>query len=107
MRFLCKVVVLNFLFFSGMLIGNGGLCQAQNLRKAESYFSSFEYANAIPVYEKILQKKKDTMVMIHLAHAYRMTHEYEKAEKMYKELAQIFDKNPDYHFLYAKMLKIN
>ena len=57
------------------------------MKKADKHFSKYNYAKAIPVYEKIAKSKSPDkqLAMIKLADCYRILNNYTKAESYYAQ----------------------
>jgi len=78
------------------------------LRKANRFYDSFEYALALAQYEKVAPKKEPALEMAErMAHAYRLTDNTARAEEWYAKVLQFPKANPENIFYYAKMLRTN
>ena len=56
------------------------------IRRADRMFHRFDYAKAIPLYEKHIEKNPlDLDAQEKLAHCYRFVKDYENAEKWYRQ----------------------
>ncbi len=101
-RHIYRIVFLIVAFFIG------GQLFSQ-LKRADEYFKYFEYAKAIPLYEKSLKKidAKDTLHLIRLGVSYMRTNEYVKAEKIFEELVKIKGVNPNCYLYYGEVLHVN
>src|SRR4051812_49293098 len=86
------------------------LMHAQNvhLLKGNEYFDRYAYSEAIPEYEKALEKNPEmTAAKIKLAACYRLTANSDKAEFWYGEIVKSPDSKPEYVLLYAQSLMNN
>lgn len=83
--------------------------QSKLLQKANEYFDSYSYAEAIPLYEKHLKKNTvDVDGIKNLADSYFFTGNFSKAEIWYEKLMlyrENVDNIEDYIFRYAQSLK--
>ncbi|QQR98723.1 MAG: OmpA family protein [Sphingobacteriales bacterium] len=89
----------------GGIIGETWMGGAKN---AEKLYGKLAYHDAIPLYNKLLKKKKtkdDPNLMAHLADAYRWTGNYEKAAEWYTKANTIGGIPDDYKLLEAQMLQ--
>jgi outer membrane protein OmpA-like peptidoglycan-associated protein/tetratricopeptide (TPR) repeat protein len=79
------------------------------LKQANDYYKNFEYAKAIPGYEKMEEKTKHHKkeVAEKLANSYRMTNNYQNAEEKYDKLLTMKNINPVNHLYYGEILKSN
>ena len=79
------------------------------LKQANNYYDNYSYAKAIPKYEKLTTKTKHHKkeVAEKLANSYRMTNEYNDAEKSYNRLLAMDNINPVNHLYYGEILKSN
>ncbi len=79
------------------------------LKQANDYYKNFEYAKAIPGYEKMEEKTKHHKkeVAEKLANSYRMTNSYQDAEEKYDKLLAMKNINPVNHLYYGEILKNN
>ena len=76
-------------------------------KRAESYFASMQYEEAIPFYLKAIKKGQDSALVVHLAESYRLIHDYENAELFYKKAAELFPNNAEVQVKYGQALKSN
>jgi len=74
--------------------------------KADKYYSTLNYAKAIPFYEVLAkQPQPEPTILIKLAHCYRMVNNNEKALSNYQKLLMTTSNvNPIYKYYYAKAL---
>ncbi|MBI3511488.1 MAG: OmpA family protein [Bacteroidetes bacterium] len=78
------------------------------INRGENYYSTGEFARAIPFFERGLKKKSDADAMEHLANCYRITKNYQKAEEWYaKTVAANPNCNPVVFYYYSLMLRNN
>lgn len=91
---------------AGIVLVSG--CATYYYEHANNNFDKFHYNKAIVQYKKSLSKKiyiPDAQVQ--LAHAYRLTNNFQLAEDEYAQLVTAPDCDPVNQFYYAKMLMIN
>lgn len=62
-----------------------GLSQKSLLSQAEKLFQEKRYNEAIPLYDKVYEKKKDRQVLLKLADANYLNENYPRAQKYYAE----------------------
>jgi len=85
-------------------------CQSdgQILSKADKYFNSFAYGNAVVLYEVLWKRDSlDRYLTRQLAISYRMMNNTDKMEKYYSKLTKLTDIQPDDYYYYAKALQSN
>ena len=74
-------------FILAILIGLGYNTFSQSVKKADKRVTFYQYAIAVPILEKIIEKdkegKEDAMLM--LADCYRLMNNEEKAAELYKK----------------------
>ena len=75
------------------------------LKKAESYYTSYQYALAAESFEKAYEKKPTEEVAFKLSECYRLTNQYQKAVQYYKELSNLAPERSYYYLNYALTLK--
>ena len=88
----------------------GGLTvkgQSGALEKANQLYDHMAYADAIPIYEKILKKKMVPEALEKLADSYRLIRDYEQAQNWYARLVNLNDVEPMAYYHYAQMLMSN
>jgi len=91
-----------------VLAGMAATAQQAHLQKGDEFYNRLAYSEAIPEYEKVLEKYPDlTAVKIKLADCYRMTGASEKAERWYGQIAESADAKPVYTFYYVQALMNN
>lgn len=79
------------------------------MKKAEKYFSKFNYAKAIPSYEKVVKAKSidKQAAMIKLADCYRILNDYSKAESYYSQAISLGNVPAEVNYNYGNVLKSN
>ncbi len=79
------------------------------LKQANDYYKTYNYAKAIPKYERIEERTKHHKkeVAEKLANSYRMTNNYNEAEGKYAKLLAMNNINPVNHLYYGEILKSN
>lgn len=83
-------------------------CMAQ-MKKAEKHFSNYNYAKAIPVYEKVAKRNSpdQQQAMIKLADCYRILNNYAEAESYYAKAIGIGKVPAEVNYNYGNVLKSN
>lgn len=80
--------------------------QASNRDKAYTYLYEYQYARAIPLLLKLVDRKNPRLEdMEHLAESYYWTNDYEQAVNWYTRVVGHPDSSPENLLLYAKSLK--
>ena len=84
-----------------------GYSQEVKLKKANSNYENFQYADAIKTYEKVAQKgHKSVELYSKLGDSYYFQSKLKEAHKWYNELFSLKKKlNSEYYFRYAQTLK--
>ena len=79
------------------------------MKKAEKHFANFNYANAIPAYEKVAKGNSNDKqtAMIKLADCYRILNNYSKAEAYYAQAITIGKVPAIVNYNYGNILKSN
>jgi len=77
------------------------------IKKAERYFGSLQYEEAIPLYLKAMKKGQDSAAVVNLAESYRLIQDYANAELYYKKAAELFPNNAEVQLRYGQALKSN
>ena len=79
------------------------------MKKAEKHFSNFNYAKAIPAFEKVAKGKSidKQNAMIKLADCYRILNDYSKAEVYYAQAISIGKVPTIVNYNYGNVLKSN
>lgn len=79
------------------------------MKKAEKQFSKFNYAKAIPAYEKVAKGKSADKqnAMIKLADCYRILNNYSKAESYYSQALSLGKVPAEVNYNYGNVLKSN
>ena len=75
--------------------------------KAEKLYQSLAYHEAIPLYEKYLEKHDSSRAMSHLGDCYRLTSKYDKAEYWYSKTLSKGETDPKYKLYLAQMQQVN
>ncbi len=83
----------------------GSLLEAQNLRRADTYFEDGAYDKAIEEYEAALKKEHDFRARLRLARSYRMVGELEKSVENYTQVVTDSASLPVHKFELGKVLK--
>jgi tetratricopeptide (TPR) repeat protein len=89
-----------------LLVSFVGVAQ---MKKAEMQFSKYNYAKAIPSYEKVAKGKSadKQAAMIKLADCYRILNNYSKAESYYAQAISIGKVPAEVNYNYGNVLKSN
>ena len=79
------------------------------MKKAEKHFSKFNYAKAIPAYEKVSKGKSNDkqVALIKLADCYRILNNYTKAESYYAQALSMGKVPTEVNYNYGNVLKSN
>ena len=95
-----------YLFIASMILGLGML-QAQDLKRAKTYFERAFYSDAIPLYEELVKNNRSKEVVQNLADSYYNTYQLPRAAKWYAYLTEVYGENlsEDYFFKYSQTLK--
>jgi len=101
MRYLTYIII--FVFQISVLLP----LNAQNINKASKRANGYEYAEAIPILEKIIEKNKKDKdeAVVMLADCYRMVNEDEKAAKYYALALNQDSPDPMVYFNYGQTLR--
>ena len=90
-----------------ILIGTATHTNAQSVKKADKRVTFYEYAVAIPMLEKIIEKngegKEEAMVM--LADCYRSVNNEQKATELYAQIIEFDTIDPINHYYYGQTLR--
>ncbi len=99
-----KINIYIYIFFVLLLV----LGVAQ-MKKAEKHFSKFNYAKAIPAYEKVSKGKSNDkqVALIKLADCYRILNNYTKAESYYAQALSMGKVPTEVNYNYGNVLKSN
>jgi len=97
---------------TGLLIGGSMLAHAQEQpslrRRAQEMFDRYEYANAIPLFARLVDGKKPrTSDLERLAECYYLLNGYEPAETWYARVVQTKDFKEESLWHYAEVLRKN
>lgn len=90
-----------------LFLWGGAICLFAQLNKANKFYENYNYANAIPLYEKIVKKKNNPVAIQNLANCYRVTKNYVKAEELFARAVQLENIDPINYFYYGEVLKSN
>ncbi len=95
-----------FLIVGAVLFPLSGNAQT---RKADRHYLLYEYALAIPLYEKIVEKERRGYeeAIPKLADCYRQINEFEKAEEWYAKAVKLSDVAPLTYYYYGQVLRVN
>lgn len=88
----------------------GGGTQAPEIggySKAEKLYNALAYHEAIPLFEKYLEKHDSARAMAHLGDCYRLTSRYDKAEYWYNKAVSKGDVESKYKLYLAQMQQVN
>ncbi len=77
------------------------------VKRADKYYSNYDYAKAIQLYKKAVKKKENPEALEKLANSYRLTKNYPEAELAYSQLMKQSNIAPINHFYYGMVLKNN
>lgn len=81
--------------------------QTPDLQRAKILFERTFYSEAIPLYEKVIQRNRTIEVVKNLADCYYFTNDYENAQRQYRFLMTRFKTGleEEYYFRYSQTLK--
>lgn len=98
----------NYIHITSLLILVSVVGLAQ-MKKAEKHFSKYNYAKAIPAYEKVAKGKSADRqtAMIKLADCYRILNNYSQAENYYSQALSIGKVPAEVNYNYGNVLKSN
>src|SRR3989344_3960287 len=91
-----------------LILGTFVLLGQKNSAKGDKYFYQNQFTEAINYYQldvKSRDKKVAEYAMLRLADCYRISGEFELAEKAYQKLLKKFKKNPTSYLNYGLALK--
>jgi outer membrane protein OmpA-like peptidoglycan-associated protein/tetratricopeptide (TPR) repeat protein len=95
------------ILFLAILMGVTNQINAQSVKKADKRVTFYEYAVAIPMLEKIIEKngegKEEAMVM--LADCYRSVNNEQKATELYAQIMEFDHIDPINHYYYGQTLR--
>ena len=100
------------LFFSVVLLCMSGVAVSQeqpSLRdRADELYRRYEYANAVPLYLKLADKRKPRLADLEkLADSYRQMKDYEAAENWYARMVAQEESPAENRITYGEVLKAN
>jgi outer membrane protein OmpA-like peptidoglycan-associated protein/tetratricopeptide (TPR) repeat protein len=98
----------NIIYFTSVLMLLSLIGVAQ-MKKAEMQFSKYNYAKAIPAYEKVAKgtSSDKQAAMIKLADCYRILNNYTKAESYYAQAISLGKVPVEVNYNYGNVLKSN
>lgn len=98
----------SFLLFAILLLGSPlAFAQKQLLQKADKLYKNKSFAQAIPVYEELLEEKRNLTAQTKLANCYRMTNQINEAERILEKVVQHERANSNAFFYYGEVLMSN
>jgi outer membrane protein OmpA-like peptidoglycan-associated protein len=82
--------------------------QKKEMKEAEQYFNSYEYALALESYKKLMERKEpDVQLLERIADSYRLMNNSKEAEFWYAQAAGFADASPVSIYHYAEAAKRN
>ena len=80
---------------------------SQSVKKADKRVTFYQYAIAVPILEKIIEKDKDGKedAMLMLADCYRLMNNEEKAAELYAQIIEFDSIDPINHYYYGQALR--
>lgn len=95
-----------------VLVGFFGIAASQeqlsHQERADKLFYEYQYANAIPIYLKLVDSKKPELADLeHLAACYFKINDYKNAELWYAKVIEQPESAPENYLRYADVLKAN
>lgn len=84
--------------------GNISFAQSDDLILANKLYEKFSYSKAIPLYEKVIEKKSSLQALERVADCYRRINDYRNAEKWYEKVVADTSCGVQQHLLYAQVL---
>ena len=95
-----------YLFIVIIVTGTVAL-QAQDAKRAKTYFDRAFYMDAIPLYVELVKNNRSKETVQNLADSYYNTYQLPKAAKWYSYLTSVYGENldEDYFFKYSQTLK--
>jgi len=100
-----KKVVIALIFF---VCASSGFSQKDLLQQADKLVAEKRYGEAIPLYDKVYEKKKDRSLLLKMADANFLNDNYPQAQKQYAEYFQdsVYEHIPQFTN-YAKSAKLS
>lgn len=95
-------IALSFLAIATSI--NVSFAQSDDLILANKLYEKFSYSKAIPLYEKVIEKKSSLQALERLADCYRRINDYYNAEKWYSKIVTDTTCSMQQHLLYAQVL---
>ncbi len=77
------------------------------LVKANALFKAKRFADAIPIYEELLERDFNKNILLKLAQSHRMVNHLEEALEKYELLMQLPEVKPERHLEYVELLIMN
>lgn len=90
-----------------LVFSNSLKAQNRQLDKANDLYKMERYAEAIPIYEKILEKRENIALQTKLAYCYRINNRMEEAEELYSKVVQDDRAKDISYFYYGETLIAN
>lgn len=82
-------------------------CSSYRMRVANDYYEQNAFIDAIPIYEKVLLKQKNSTAMVRLADCYRQNNNTVEAEKWYRKVMNVRQQRPIDKLYFAQVLMTN
>lgn len=83
---------------------NIAFSQSDDLILANKLYEKFSYSKAIPLYEKVIEKKSTLQALERLADCYRRINDYKNAETWYEKVVADTSCGVQQHLMYAQVL---
>ena len=99
-----RYIIIVLLIISGSYFSFG---QKRQLKKANYFYSNYEYTKAIKFYKDYVSQKHDIKAIINLANCYRLTGNTIEAERLYDIVVKSKEALPLHLFYFAEVLKKN
>jgi outer membrane protein OmpA-like peptidoglycan-associated protein len=96
--------ITSFIIIVLLIVANASFAQ---LKRANKYYSEYNYAKAIDLYKKVLRKEDNAEALEKIANSYRLTKKYQQAETYYSRLVKKETIDPINYFYYGTVLKNN
>lgn len=97
----------NVLLVILLFLGTSLLAQNRQLDKANDLYKMERYAEAIPIYEKLLEKKESLAWQTKLAYCYRINNKMQEAEALYAKIVKHERAKDITYFYYGETLIAN
>lgn len=103
-----KYIFITFTVLLGFFGIATGQEQLSHQERADKLFYEYQYANAIPIYLKLVNAKRPELVDLeHLAACYFKINDYKNAELWYAKVLEQPESAPENYLRYAEVLKAN